>query len=608
MDTSRTMRPAAIAAAVALLVGCVPQPGEPSHTSSLPAATTDSSMAGVLPTDRRTTWNPGVTYAGGGIPERPDVCATLSPSGHDDTAAIQAAIDACPDGQTVQLTDGTFRISAPGIEVRRSEVTLRGAGSGEPGTGDGGTRLVKVDREEDPSNAILSIGNSPYDIASSTRLAEDAEKGASTVTLVEDPGLEVGEYVLLDQVTSRDPAVDWGREHDDPGGPSRTWFSRQDRSITQIVEVVAVTGATVTFDTPLHWSFRTGYEAELSRYGEYPGGPALPFVEWVGVEDIYFEGGSGGDYHGNIAITTCAYCWVRGIESTQSIGTAVGLYATYRSEIRDSYIHSSADPNPGGGGYLTGIHFGGAENLIENNILWQGNKLVVMRASGGGNVFAYNYLEDGYGAGYLDIPEIGLNAAHYTTPHMELLEGNQSFNAVGESFWGNSVYITMFRNHITGTRRDAGDLGLTDAVLRKIVVLDEGSEFYNLVGNVIGVPGMPLFGDQEGFVVEGTADTLREPVVPIWLVGHSGEDADRPIDPRVAETLVRHGNWDVVSGEIGWQDGLPRELPPSLYLREKPAFFGDLPWPWVRPEDGGVVDRLPARERFDLIHGSDATG
>ena len=107
------------------------------------------------------------------------------------------------------------------------------------------------------------------------------------------------------------------------------------------------------------------------------GGKVLPFVEWLGVENLYVYGGMGGDYHGNIAMSTCAYCWVRNIESDFSEGTAVGLYGTYRSEIRDSFIHGTSNPNPGGGGYLTGIHFGGADNLIENNILWQANKMLV---------------------------------------------------------------------------------------------------------------------------------------------------------------------------------------------------------------------------------------
>jgi hypothetical protein len=79
---------------------------------------------------------------------------------------------------------------------------------------------------------------------------------------------------------------------------------------------------------------------------------------------------------------------------------------------------------------------GGSENLIENNIFWYGNKVDTMHASGGGNVFAYNYTDDAFGSSYPESPEAGINAGHYTTPHLELLEGNYSHNYKGDSYWG----------------------------------------------------------------------------------------------------------------------------------------------------------------------------
>jgi hypothetical protein len=62
-----------------------------------------------LPADRVTIWNPGVMC---GIPQRSTTCATLSPrgGGADDSARIQAAINACPIGQVVKLEAGTFII------------------------------------------------------------------------------------------------------------------------------------------------------------------------------------------------------------------------------------------------------------------------------------------------------------------------------------------------------------------------------------------------------------------------------------------------------------------------------------------------------------------
>ena len=42
-----------------------------------------------------------------------------------------------------------------------------------------------------------------------------------------------------------------------------------------------------------------------------------------------------------------------------------------------------------------------------------------------------------------------------------------------------------------------------------------------------------------------------------------------------------------------------RTLPDSLYLESKPAFFGDLPWPWVDPTAETRMHTLPAKARFD---------
>jgi hypothetical protein len=56
----------------------------------------------IIPPDRNFTWNPGM-MSKGGIPNRITICATLSPSGGSDTAAIQAQLNSCPAGQVVLL-------------------------------------------------------------------------------------------------------------------------------------------------------------------------------------------------------------------------------------------------------------------------------------------------------------------------------------------------------------------------------------------------------------------------------------------------------------------------------------------------------------------------
>ena len=82
----------------------------------------------VIPSDRNFSWNPGM-MSKGGIPNRTTVCATLSPSGGDDSAAIQAALDSCPSGQVVMLNAGTFTVN--NYLLIHSSITLRGSGAGK---------------------------------------------------------------------------------------------------------------------------------------------------------------------------------------------------------------------------------------------------------------------------------------------------------------------------------------------------------------------------------------------------------------------------------------------------------------------------------------------
>jgi len=70
----------------------------------------------------------------------------------------------------------------------------------------------------------------------------------------------------------------------------------------------------------------------------------------------------------------------------------------------------------------------------------------------------------------------------------------------------------------------------------------------------------------------------------------------------------RHGNYDYVTNAVGWDPKNPlHSLPASLYLTQKPAFFGSNAWPWVEPTastDAGRLGLLPAKVRFDAIHGA----
>ena len=57
--------------------------------------------------------------------------------------------------------------------------------------------------------------------------------------------------------------------------------------------------------------------------------------------------------------------------------------------------------------------------------------------------------------------ETGLNASHMAGPHHVLFEGNYSFNADSDDTHGNAIYLTFFRNWLSGQRRSFNDANPT---------------------------------------------------------------------------------------------------------------------------------------------------
>jgi hypothetical protein len=536
----------------------------------------------LIPAVRRTVWNPGIA---GGVPARTTVCATVNASTYgngtaDARGGIQAALDACPVGQVVQLTSGDFKIAGT-LGITKG-IVLRGMGP----------TLTKLKMPVGTSSTPIVVGTHWFKFTQSRNLASDAVKGSQTAVLTSNPGLTAGEIVVVDQVTN--PAITQWSTKSPPGDVSRTWFTRPDRPVGQVMEVQSVSGTTITFTTPFHIDFQTAYTAQLSRFSNVDNGPVVPSVKFAGVEDLYVYGGSGGQ--GNIQLENAAYSWIKNVESDFQNGESVGINASFRCIVRDSYIHSTQTPSPGGGGYGFSFSWYSADNLLENNISWNMNKVMVMRASGGGNVIGYNYMEDGwidYSPGWV---ETGINASHMTCPHYELFEGNQSFNFDGDNTWGNSVYITVFRNHFTGKRRSVAPLVLTDAQNRRAIGLMEGHKWYSFVGNVLGMANQPL----TGYVLDAPFPWGDNPI-GMWRLGYNPENWAAPPDPNVTGTVVREGNFDYATSQVRWVLG-PQTLPASLYLSGKPAFFGNNPWPWVDPTGTVKVATLPARARFDALH------
>jgi hypothetical protein len=71
-------------------------------------------------------------------------------------------------------------------------------------------------------------------------------------------------------------------------------------------------------------------------------------------------------------------------------------------------------------------------------------------------------------------------------------------------------------------------------------------------------------------------------------------------DGTALRLFYRHMDFDYATKVVYYNPGnMVRKLPDSLYLEGKPAFFGNLPWPWVDPVGTTKVHTLPAKARFN---------
>jgi hypothetical protein len=380
------------------------------------------------------------------------------------------------------------------------------------------------------------------------------------------------------------------------GSDGACWFSRQDRPHNEIKQVASVNGNVVTFTSPLTMDYLTGQHAELTTYT----GSNTP-VQKAGVEGLTVKGG--GD--GALRFEDAMYSWAKNIECTGWYGECVSMNNGFRDELVDSYIHDAAWAEPGGAGYAISLAHGSSGILIENNIVVRANKVMVSRSSGAGSVVAYNYMDDGYIATDEGWVEIGLNASHMVGSHMVLFEGNQSFNMDSDDTHGNSTYIVYFRNLATTVRstftsdytgdtiNDAGNIPAGNNGPKRAAGAMSYSYWMSYVGTVLGQPGLATMAN--GYMDSSTTPGVWGPT--IWLMGWN-DLSPYTVDPKVAATAIRDGNWDSYLGKQTWLTDASAPLPDSMYLSCKPAFFGSDTWPWLDPGTG-TIHTLPAKARLD---------
>jgi hypothetical protein len=544
---------------------------------------TVSSAQTIINASRRIDWSQaGIS---GGIPHQTTICATLNPGAT--AAQINSAIAACTNG-VVYLTAGTYTLAA-GIDFAgRSNVTLRGAGPDQTFlVFTGSVSCFGLGADVCVRNTDLSYSQGPAHTANWTA---GYAPGTTTITLSSTSGLQVGSLLILDQLND---ASDTGGvfvcstlnvcADEGPGGAGR---SARDQS--QIARVTAISGTTVTIAPGLYmpnW-----------RASQTPGAWwATTTVSLDGIENLTLNHTSSPAQSG-VLFFTAYQCWVANVKSVNADRNHVWLYQTAHTVVRDSYFYGTKNAASQSYGVES---FTSSDNLVENNILQHVTAPLMQNGSASGSVFGYNFLTDD---NYTVSPAwmIPGNYNHAAGVDMGLHEGNDSSGFMADIVHGTHNYLTVFRNHFTGL--EPGKVSQTIPIH-----LYAFSRFMNIVGNVLGTPGYHT--SYQDLAPAGTAADTSIFVLG-WSANEGSINSSIPVDPLVASTLLRWGNYDVATGtsrfvaaEIPAGNAVPsgQALPASLYLPARPGWWGTMPWPATGPDvaggqDGaGHVYKIPAR-------------
>lgn len=543
--------------------------------------TSDVRAQNIIDAQRRVDWS----RVGTSIPARLGTCATLNPGASGE--AISAAIQNCPSGQTVFLNAGTYSISG-GINFgNKSGVTLRGAGANRTflnfissdschgQSADICVASLDNSHRQEPSNSANWVGTGPW------------PKGTTQISLSNVNNLQVGDPIILDQL---DDGAD-GKEiyvcqSLDCSLEGASEGQRDSRAQQQIVTVTAIAPAGCTSNCQV--SFSPGLYMPNWRSTQSPGAWwASDPIKASGIEDMSLEHSASDAMYG-IEFANATGGWVKGVRSLNSSRAHVGIIMSPRVVVRDSYFFGTKNSETQSYGVET---FPSSDSLIENNIFQHIAAPRVINASCSGCVVGYNFSINDYYASssnWLSHSDF----LHAGGVDNILFEGNVGAGIYSDYFHGTHHFITAFRNRYNGF-----EVGKTTQTSPSI--LYSFSRYYNFVGNVLGDTRRPHSNYQTTPSISGT------PSQSIYVLG-TGESKMK-LDPLVASTLMRWGNYDVKSGSVRWvtaevPSGLTNfanpipannALPASLYYLSIPQWWPNsvaavsAPWPPIGPDIAG---------------------
>lgn len=376
----------------------------------------------------------------------------------DDTAALQAMLDACPSGQYVYVPEPSvyYKITTLGFGPSNSNITLKG---------DGPTlTLIK----STATTTAFIIGDSRVPVIPDGASAADMEvvsglaKGATTLTIGDATNISVGQMVLLN--------VDLDEDSPDASTASFRFL------VKQWVKVTGKTSDTITFFPPL--------------YSDYGGGTIDAKIlvapgqsEGVGIEDLFIEmdpvGQTGFDLHAAYG-SWILNCRIKGI-----VNYAAKMSNLLQCEVRHNLIDPRDSSGTSGAGILVDQS---SACLVEDNVIVGEWITIIMMISGGsGNAISRNFG---------DSPHT-YDTNHAPSNQFNVWEGNAgSGSMTSDGYFGGERYATFYNNYVPAISlkrfsRDTNIVGNVFSVAENGVPGNTG--FPNIVNESYTTPGAEFY-------------------------------------------------------------------------------------------------------------------
>ena len=227
------------------------------------------------------------------------------------------------------------------------------------------------------------------------------------------------------------------------------------------------------------------------------------------------------------------------------------------------------DENPGGQAYGIVVGAGSSACLVENNISVNNNKPIALNSTGGGNVIAYNYVDQAVLWNSPGWQESAIDDCHANFTHHDLIEGNwtpeprRGHHPRQLRLAHPPAQLRQREELVRELHRQParGGHGRVDARPRLRGQRAEGRQ---------RVPDHALVPERHAHLPAGEQ---RQGIGGNWDNGYA------------LAHIFRDGNWDNVNK--AWSGrAARRRFPPRSTCTGKPAFFGSNAWPWVNPLTG----------------------